>query len=316
MSQSRPLRCVLAAIASFILYAGLVTLPFAAVPVAAIGLAFGLAEAAIAAAFAILLTGFLLTPPMAMTLAVFLLLPTLALLRRALMSRRSSNEGDDEAHGEDGFSFYPPRFLIEDALLMAAGGAILVFLSFAGTQGGLPNVLAKTMYDNPQIMDTLRTLYDVSTLNDVAAVANWVLVSVFATWPVLLLGGLQLGQAATVFFKRNLRPTPPYPSLTLPDYLAIGLAVSMVLGLLIAGWVGTLFLTLAAIILSAYFLLGLAIIHAISRFWKGRLMFLIALYFFLLMTAWVIIPVSLMGLLDARLNLRLLPRNPDKPSDS
>ena len=315
MSQSRPLRCVLAAIASLVLYAGLVTLPFAAVPVAAIGLAFGLADAAIAAAFAILLTGFLLTPSMAIIFAVFLLLPTLALLRRALMSRPAAKAGEDGEAG-DGFSFYPPRFLIEDTLLMTAAGAVFVFMSFTAYEGGLPSVLSQSLYKTPQVMETLGVLYSVSTLDEVVIVANWLLVSVFATWPVLLLGGLQIGQAASVYFKRNLRPTPSYQTLTLPAYLAIGLAVGMVLGLLIPGWVGTLFLTLAAIILSAYFLLGLAIIHAISRFWKGRVMFLIALYIFLLMTAWVIIPVSLMGLLDQRLNFRRLPRNPDKPSDA
>jgi len=61
--------------------------------------------------------------------------------------------------------------------------------------------------------------------------------------------------------------------------------------------------------------LGLAVIHAISRLWKGRGLLLATLYFFLLMMAWVVIPVTLMGLLDTRFNFRRLHRNPDKSSD-
>ena len=81
------------------------------------------------------------------------------------------------------------------------------------------------------------------------------------------------------------------------------------------GAIATLFGTLAGIIVSAYFLLGLAIIHAISRNWNARGFFLAGLYFLIFMMAWVIIPVSLMGLLDARFDFRKLKQRPDKPSD-
>jgi len=68
-------------------------------------------------------------------------------------------------------------------------------------------------------------------------------------------------------------------------------------------------------ILAAYFLLGLAIIHAISRHWNGRGLLLAALYFLIFVMAWVIIPVSLMGLLDTRFDFRKLNQRPDKPSN-
>jgi RsiW-degrading membrane proteinase PrsW (M82 family) len=67
--------------------------------------------------------------------------------------------------------------------------------------------------------------------------------------------------------------------------------------------------------LAAYFLLGLAIIHAISRHWNGRGLLLAALYFLIFVMAWVIIPVSLMGLLDTRFDFRKLNQRPDKPSN-
>ena len=67
---------------------------------------------------------------------------------------------------------------------------------------------------------------------------------------------------------------------------------------------------------SGSFLLGLAIIHAISRHWNGRGFMLAVLYFLIFVMAWVIIPISLMGLLDTRFDFRGLNRRPDKPSDA
>jgi hypothetical protein len=95
----------------------------------------------------------------------------------------------------------------------------------------------------------------------------------------------------------------------------LGLAGFLALALGLTGWLATLFAALAALAMGAYFLLGLAIIHAISRNWNGRGLLLATLYFLLFVMAWVSIPVSLMGLLDARFDFRGLKKHPDKPSD-
>jgi glucan phosphoethanolaminetransferase (alkaline phosphatase superfamily) len=84
---------------------------------------------------------------------------------------------------------------------------------------------------------------------------------------------------------------------------------------LLPGWPAILSAALAAMILAAYFLLGLVIIHAISRHWNGRSLLLVTLYFLIFVMAWVIIPVSLMGLLDTRFDFRKLNHRPDKPSN-
>ena len=102
----------------------------------------------------------------------------------------------------------------------------------------------------------------------------------------------------------------------MPPWLALVFGALFVLGLALPGWVGTLAATLAALVMSAYFLLGLAIIHAISRNWNGRGIVLTTLYFLIFVMAWVSIPVSLMGLLDARFDFRKLRQRPDKPSNS
>ena len=85
---------------------------------------------------------------------------------------------------------------------------------------------------------------------------------------------------------------------------------------LLSGWPASLSAALAAMIMAAYF------------YWVWRLFMLfpatgmgvafcspcfISLIFVM---AWVIIPVSLMGLLDTRFDFRKLNRRPDKPSDA
>ena len=53
-----------------------------------------------------------------------------------------------------------------------------------------------------------------------------------------------------------------------------------------------------------------------SLAWNGRGLLLGALYFLIFFMAWVILPVALMGLLDARFDFRGLNNTPDKPSET
>ncbi len=305
MSQNPFLRNVLAAITSFVLFTAFITLPFAAVPIAAIGLAFGLGQAIVTGGLAVLMAAIIMRPPITIMLSIMFVVPTLILVRQALLSRRDNEK----------YKFYPAHRLILAALAISALGASLMFLSLAGEPGGLPQVFAETMYNTSEIASMVQRLYKVSTLEEMQVVALLLLVAGFASWPLMLLGNLQMAQAILVRIKRNLRPSPDYDQLELPGSLAFVLAGSLLVGLVLDGWVSALFLVFAAIVLAAYFMLGLAIIHAISRGWNGRNWILAALYFILLTMAWVIIPVSLIGFVDSQFNFRKLPRTPDKPSD-
>ena len=314
MFQSRPLRTVIAAILGFLLFIGFITLPFAAIPVAAIGLAFGLGEAVLVAALTLLLTGLLASPALAFSFAILLVLPILFLVRMALLSR-PRDPGDTKTPQNGQYVFYPAQRLALIAMAIAGLGALIMQGSFMSSPGGLTQALADVIANSPNIGRTLSQVYDISSPEQIRQVARWMLISGFAFWPISLLASLQIAQAAMVMSKKNLRPSPDYHAFTLPAVLQAVLAGLLLFGLVIDGWIATLALTLASIVLGGYFLLGLAVIHAISRLWKGRGLLLATLYFFLLMMAWVVIPVTLMGLLDTRFNFRRLHRNPDKPSD-
>ena len=306
MANTQLLRVVLAAIGSFVLFAALIFMPFAPVPVAAIGLSFGVAQAVMVSALAIIMTAIILSPPLAIVFAITFLVPTVVLVRQALLSRQAKN-GD--------FVFFPLQQLILLTLGMTGIGTILLFL-ITGGANGLPLSFANAIQQSPEIRSTLQQVYNISSDDEILWIANVMLVSGFASWPLLLLGNMQIAQSLLVRVKRNLRPKENYDLLQLPRGLIVPLVIMMAGAALLPGWPATLSAALAAMILAAYFLLGLAIIHAISRHWNGRGFILAALYFLIFVMAWVIIPVSLMGLLDTRFDFRKLNQRPDKPSNA
>ena len=306
MANTQLLRIVFAAIGSFVLFAALVFMPFAPLPVAAIGLSFGITQAVITAVVAAVLTAIILSPPLAIVFAITFLAPTLVLVRQGLLSRQT-------ADGK--FVFFPLTQMIVLALAMTGIGTFLIFFITGGSEG-LPQSFTNAIQQAPEVRNALVQVYGISSQEEMLWIANVMLITGFASWPLILLGNLQLAQALLVRVKRNLRPQDNYFRLQLPIWLVGPLAIFMAGAMLASGWLATLSAALAASILAAYFLLGLAIIHAISRHWNGRGFMLAVLYFLIFVMAWVIIPISLMGLLDTRFDFRGLNRRPDKPSDA
>ena len=313
MTQALLLRIILAATSSFVLFAAIFTLPFAALPMAYIGLAYGAAQAAMVAVATVIISGVILGPSLAIVFFFLFLLPTFVLVRQALLSR--AQDSDPKAEAAPTFVFYPLQNLILLTLAMTGLGTLLGFLSLGGDVG-LPQAMADALMASPGISSALVSVYQISSPEDYLRLANFMVIASFASWPLLVLGNAQAAQGLLVKLGKNLRPAHDYLSLTLPPWLALVFGALFVLGLALPGWVGTLAATLAALVMSAYFLLGLAIIHAIPRNWNGRGIVLTTLYFLIFVMAWVSIPVSLMGLLDARFDFRKLRQRPDKPSNS
>ena len=306
MTQTLLLRIIMAAIGSFILFAAIFSLPFAALPMAYIGLTFGITQAGLVAVGAIALTALLMAPSLAIIFTIMFLAPTLVLVRQALLSR---------AMDDGTYEFFPLEKLIVLALAMTGIGTLLIFSLFGG-EAGMPQNFATSIANTPELRQVLGQMYDLSTPEAALQVANLIIISGFASWPLLLLGNLQIAQALAIKLGRNLRPAGDYTTLTLPIWLIPVLLVCLATSSVTGGWVATMAATLSGMVLVAYFLLGLAIIHAISRPWNARGLFLATLYFLLFVMAWVIIPIALMGLLDARFDFRKLTKSPDKPSDT
>ena len=103
--------------------------------------------------------------------------------------------------------------------------ALLFFIS--GGAEGLPQSFANAIQQAPEVREALVQVYGISSQEEMLWIANAMLVSAFASWPLLLLGNMQLAQALLVRTKRNLRPQENYDRLQLPIWLVAPLAVFM-----------------------------------------------------------------------------------------
>lgn len=124
-----------------------------------------------------------------------------------------------------------------------------------------------------------------------------------AMFTIITLANLWLGARVVRASNRLKRPWPAlsamgYPRLALPA-LAAALGASLMEGL--AGMAGEL---LAATLLIAYALLGLALIHLATRGFNARALLLTVFYSVLFLQSWLVLLVSLLGVADQLLGLR------------
>jgi len=113
------------------------------------------------------------------------------------------------------------------------------------------------------------------------------------------------GLAQLILTRKNraIRPSPSIKDLELPEGLAIALAGSIGLWL-IPGELGIIGGSFAIILFIPYFLLGLAVVHAISTAWPGRTAFLALLYLTCVFFPGMTLLIALLGIVEQRLHLR------------
>ncbi|MEC7163968.1 MAG: hypothetical protein VXW20_06905, partial [Pseudomonadota bacterium] len=128
MTQAKALRVSFAAVFTCGLLVALVTLPFAALPIAYIGLTMGLTAAALTTGLASVLLGALAGSGTAVSFIISFGVPILWLIRLALLSRRQSLNTD--------FEFYPAAQIILQAVIISAALAALIFLVNADVPQG------------------------------------------------------------------------------------------------------------------------------------------------------------------------------------
>ena len=110
----------------------------------------------------------------------------------------------------------------------------------------------------------------------------------------------------------NLRPSPAYAGLELPQWMTWPLLGSAALALLGSGEIEYTGRNLAMVLAVPYFFLGLAVIHT----WARRLSFtgliLASFYLVLLLSGWVMLVVAGTGMLEQWRGLRKEAPGPDK----
>ncbi|MEE8516027.1 MAG: DUF2232 domain-containing protein [Alphaproteobacteria bacterium] len=279
---------------------GLFLAYFSALPLFVVGLSLGLTAGTIATMAAVALTLALTLTLELSKLAVVALftvvtaLPTLLLLRMAL-SRRQSPEGNSE--------WCPPGRMV----CWLTGYGAVAFVIVAYMAGGGQNGLEETLRENiSAALGVLMQDLDPSKAGDMAQMAARYVPAIFmASWLISMVVNAHLAQNILIRLKRNIRPAPPLLDMSLPFGLAGAmLAAAVIWRLAGPGLVGFVSLNLALMMLVPFFLLGLAVVHAVSRAWPSRTPILVTMYLIMVFIGWPVILVAALGLAEQWTGLR------------
>ncbi len=267
---------------------------FTLLPLFMVGLAKGLAAAAMAGAVAVVVTGVAGKFILAILFAFAYALPAVVMVRMALANRQTP-EGTTE--------WYPTGRMM--SWLTGYGASALI--AFGVIAGDSPTGMEATFREG--IETSLEGL-----AGGEAGTGPAVIAAQFARhFPALIIiSWLAMvavnGSLAQRFLRRlgwNLRPSPRMSAFELPHWLAIALAIS-ILAWLAGGQGATGFIgwNLMLVFSVPYFFMGLVVIHTLSRPWSARTMALALFYLFLLVFRWPVAVVAALGLVEQLAGLR------------
>jgi len=256
---------------------GLVVLFFLTpLPVAITGLGWGWPSAATAAVTAAVVIIVLVAPRAAFLHFVALGLPIVALSYLVLLNRGVQNDGADKVE------WYPIGRIVAIAALWAGGLASLALLTTATDMEGLRASLRETFervfvhqFDSAQPGSQSLGEGEITAFTElmVATFAG----AVATMWMAIAMLNLWLAGIITRASGLLVRPWPELAALTLPRQMPIVFAAAIALTFL-PGYPGLIASGFASALLFAYLLVGLAVLHHVTRGMGARGLILVAVY--------------------------------------
>ena len=187
----------------------------------------------------------------------FLLLnaaPVVLLVRQALQSR-TDTEGKEE--------WYPIGHLVSWVAATAVVIFVALFLLLAGDEQGVEATIRDFL---SEILTVFLGNTDTETTTVVEAITPFFPAFVIGWWFFMVIVNGALAQGLMARFNRNVRPSPDFSKMELPDWMTYAIALTALM-LFVSG-PGTLEFfsrNLVLILCIPFFLLGLAVIHALAK---------------------------------------------------
>ncbi len=255
---------------------GLIVLFFLTpLPVAIAGLGWGWHSAATAAVTSPILLSLLVAPRAAFFYLVALGLPTVVLSYLALLNRGSANGGPDKVE------WYPIGRIVAVASLWAGGLACLALLTTATDIEGLRTALRET-FERIFVQQIDASVTDGQIGENEITAFTELMVASFAgaiatAWMALATLNLWLAGLVTRASGLLIRPWPELSAIALPRQMPIAFAAAIALSFL-PGYAGLIASGFASAFLFAFLLVGLAILHSVTRGMGARGLILGAVY--------------------------------------
>ncbi len=281
------------------------------------GLGWGWASAAVAAISGTVVSAAALGFMSGVSYFITLGLPIAGLCYLALLSREAT-ELQPAGHGQPQptLEWYPPGRLVTWAAVIAGTlSAISVPLvattaeAYRGTiHDMLKSAIVPYLGTEASLDETsLEAMLDMMARVLPAAMAIvWLAVAVFNMW---------LAGRIVEYSGRALRPWPNIAAMTYPNGMALAFIAALGLSFL-PNLLGIIAVAFASAFSFAYMLLGLVILHVITRPMPLRPMLLAAIYLSIFLFGWVAIIVAIIGLGDPIFKLRERAFNRAKPPAS
>ena len=288
---------ILSAIASMTIVLGLpgalLFAYLAPLPLIMVGLALGLRMATIASAAGFVVAGILGSTFNAGLYGLIYAVPGVLVVRYALSL---------EAQADGTSKWASPGLVLSWLSILAAGlftaAVIIVFEAETGIEdeiyGKLSQVFAVMV---PNLDEGQRTII----VSSLAAIFPGALGT---SWIIMIAANATLAQRLVTKLGKNLRPTPPYRGLTLPDWISWFVVGSASLALIGSGDLEYMGRNLVMIMATPFFFVGLAIIHSVARYVNFPMAMLLGTYLALLMSSWAAVVVASVGIVEQWYNLR------------
>ncbi|MGC6476247.1 MAG: DUF2232 domain-containing protein [Parvibaculales bacterium] len=304
MAQSTLLRAIIAGIVTNFLFLSFALMAFTPLPILFVGLSWGV-RTALLAALAFFGIGAALTGPnLAITAAIVFILPGLFLLFLAL----ERYQDDDHI-----LHFKPVDRLLYWVLGIAGGVTSFIFISQAGAPGGLPGLMGQRIAAEPELLNLLADIGNADmNIEKATLVSQYLLAITPAVWALTLIGNIILAQSLSTRYRLNIRPSPAYGQFDLPKSFVLLAGIGFASSFLLTGWYSVLAAALTGLIVFAYFLLGLATIHVLTRGLSARTFLLVVLYLCLLTFPWAFLLIGIFGLLETNFAFRARQQNKGK----
>ncbi|MGH1479648.1 MAG: DUF2232 domain-containing protein [Geminicoccales bacterium] len=269
---------------------------FVQLPLMLAGLTMGFAACLVAIVTALLINALIGGPSVAAIYAVAFALPSIIVVRQALLSR--SDNGTTE--------WYPPGFVLAWLTVAAALGVVAAFAMFMGRDGGLLGLIDQSLTEAISQLSSgdgqAVPVPDLSAIRD----RIWMIpAAVASSWLIMaVLNGI-IAQSLAVRSGWNRRPSPNFSSLDLPVWLWPLMGIAAMLALVGgSGDLGSLGRTALIVLVTPFAFLGLAVIHKFANRWSHRQLGLAAIYAGIVVFNWPILAVVALGLVEDWAHLR------------
>lgn len=286
-------------------------------PVAIAGLGWGWLTAAVACISAALLILAIGAPQQAAFHALTIGAPTAVMTYYILLNRDAGGTGPD---GQPDVEWYPLGRVVAMAAVWAGVLATLALLTTASDVDGIRAAVRATIERMVKSGSVPVPGAQTGTIGDAEIDAMAMLMTlsmpgILATmWMVIAVLNLWLAGHATHFSGRLARPWPDLSELVLPRWFPLVFAAAIA-GTFMSGYGGLVATAFASAFFFCYLLVGLAIIHYVTRGMGARPMILTALYMALvLLNPLSGFVVSLIGVAEPMSPLSRWRNRPPPPS--